>query len=93
MIWRLVERIWRPVERIWREREIAAGEGVLEENRSGREKTQVRRTEKEGKGPTNRLRNRRVRRLIGSAALFLALELGAKCDAKIVVSLFSLSST
>jgi len=33
-----------PVERIWREGEIAAGESVLGENRSGREKTQVRRT-------------------------------------------------
>ena len=52
-IWRLVERIWRPVERIWREREIAAGESVLGENRSGREKTQVRRTgsRKKERGP------------------------------------------
>ena len=44
--------------------------------------------EKEGKGPTNRLRNRRVRRLIGSTTLFLALELGAGCDAKLVLFLF-----
>ena len=51
-IWRLVERIWRPVERIWREREIAAGESVLRENRSGREKTdEVHGIEKEGFGP------------------------------------------
>ena len=41
------------MERIWREREIAAGESVLGENRSGREKTQVRRTgsRKKERGP------------------------------------------
>jgi len=38
---------------IWREREIAAGESLLGENRSGREKTQVRRTgsRKKERGP------------------------------------------
>ena len=57
-------------------------------NRSERKKTgEAHGIEKEGKGPTNRLRNRRVRRLIGSAALFLALELGARSDAKLILSL------
>ena len=90
-IWRRVERIWCRVERIWREGEIAAGESALGENRGRREKAgEAHGIEKEEKGPTNSLRNRRVQRLIGSAASFLALALGASCDAKLVLSpLFS----
>ena len=72
------------MERIWREGEIAAGERVGG-NRGERKKTgEAHGIEKEGKGPTNRLRNRQVRRLI---VLFLALELGAGCDVKLVLSL------
>ena len=76
------------MERIWYEGKITEGENALGENHGGREKTgEAHGIEKEGKGSTNRLRNRRVRRLIGSAALFLALELGARSDAKLILSL------
>ena len=66
-----------------RGRERARGKSQWEGENTG----EAHEIEKEGKGPTNPLRNRRVRRLIGSAALFLALELGARSDAKLILSL------
>ena len=66
-----------------RGRERARGKSQWEGENTG----EAHGIEKEGKGPTNPLRNRRVRRLIGSAALFLALELGARSDAKLILSL------